>query len=59
MKNQNLNHSESAYGGTRPMKVVVDNNGNWWLCDKQVEDSGNLAGQGCWNYADMAFDRND
>ena len=47
------------YIGARPMKVVVDNSGNWWLCDKHVENNENYAGQGCWDYSQMAFDRND
>lgn len=47
------------YAGARPLKVHVDGNGDWWLCDKHVDAGGDFAGAGCWRYDEMAFDRND
>ena len=34
--------------GGRSMKVVVDGNGNPWICDHDVDPSKDLAEQGCW-----------
>jgi hypothetical protein len=31
-----------------PMKVVVDEEGNPWICDNDVDPSRDLAEQGCW-----------
>jgi len=45
-------------GGARPMKILIDKNGNEWLCDKNVNESGDLASQGCWRTDQMSFDRN-
>lgn len=45
--------------GARPMKVVIDNRGNWWLCDKNTSLNKDLKAQGCWRCQDMAFTRND
>ncbi len=47
------------YNGARAMKVHVDKNGNWWLCDKHVDGSSDFAKAGCWDYSAMPFDRND
>jgi hypothetical protein len=38
---------EDAIGG-RSMKVVVDGNGNPWICDHEVDPSKDLSEQGCW-----------
>jgi hypothetical protein len=38
---------EHVIGG-RSMKVVVDSNGNPWICDHGVDPSQDLAEQGCW-----------
>ena len=54
----NSNNSDMTYGGARPMKVFIDNHGNEWLCDKDVDPSGSFAAQGCWRTDQMAFDRN-
>ncbi len=43
----------------RPMKVVVDSQGNSWLCDADVDPSIPLSNQGCWNCGEVAFTRND
>jgi len=34
--------------GPRPLKVVVDNNGDPWICDIDVDPSSDLIDQGCW-----------
>jgi hypothetical protein len=47
------------HDGARPLEVHVDGKGNWWLCDKGTDGNGNFANQGCWNYSEMPFDRND
>jgi len=41
----------------RPMKTVVDGNGCNWLCDVGIDESGDLAAQGCWRCSEMAFTR--
>jgi hypothetical protein len=33
---------------SRPMKVIIDTEGNPWICDYDVDPSGDLAAQGCW-----------
>jgi hypothetical protein len=45
--------------GARPMQVVKDEKGRWWLCDKGVDRSHDLEGQGCWQCGERAFTRND
>jgi hypothetical protein len=45
--------------GARPMKVVIDKMGNWWLCDKRISLGKDFKAQGCWRCQDMAFTRND
>ena len=34
--------------GSHPKKVVVDEEGNPWICDYEVDPSRDLAEQGCW-----------
>ncbi len=43
----------------RPMEVVKDDKGKWWLCDKGVDRSHDLEKQGCWPCGGRAFTRND
>jgi streptogramin lyase len=45
--------------GARPMQVVIDKDGNWWLCDKIINLNKDFRAQGCWRCEDMAFTRND
>jgi hypothetical protein len=33
---------------SRPMKVLVDDQGDPWICDCDVDPSKDLAQQGCW-----------
>ena len=56
-KKQNSSIVTSA--GARPMKVFVDDQGNEWLCDKNVSAGEDFAAQGCWRTDMMAFGRND
>jgi hypothetical protein len=57
--NKQVLGSGVQYSGARPLKFHVDNTGSWWLCDKGINATGGFASQGCWNYAEMPFDRND
>lgn len=34
--------------GSPPVKVVMDDKGNPWICDYDVDPSADLAAQGCW-----------
>jgi hypothetical protein len=43
----------------RPMEVVKDEHGDWWLCDKGVDRRRDPAQQGCWRCGERAFTRND
>ena len=43
----------------RPMEVVKDDKGEWWLCDSGVDRLRDLVGQGCWRCGERAFTRND
>ncbi|UCG85739.1 MAG: hypothetical protein JSW71_17740 [Gemmatimonadota bacterium] len=31
----------------RPIKVVVDQSGEYWICDADVDPNGDLGAQGC------------
>jgi hypothetical protein len=40
--------------GTRPMKVHVDENGEWWICDADVDPSDkDFREKGCTDYSSM------
>ena len=45
--------------GARPMRVYIDKDGCWWLCDKGIDQNKDLQKQGCWRCKDMEFTRND
>ena len=45
--------------GVNPMKVVVDKEGNPWICDQEVDPSGDLAEQGCWQIREEDTNRKD
>ena len=47
------------HDSARPMVTVKDKKGEWWLCDKGVDESRDLAQQDCWRYGDLAFTRED
>jgi hypothetical protein len=48
--------SENAeHNPVRPLKFVRDENGNGWLCDKNVDVDRDLKKQGCWRCEEMAF----
>jgi hypothetical protein len=35
-------------GGANRVKVVIDDKGNPWICDYDVDPAEDLAAQGCW-----------
>jgi len=39
----------------RPLTIVQDADGNRWLCDKEVDPTGDLREQGCWRCDEVAF----
>jgi hypothetical protein len=39
----------------RPLKYFEDEEGNGWLCDKDIDPYGDLEAQGCWRCDQMAF----
>jgi hypothetical protein len=39
---------KESHSRSRPMKVVVDGEGNPWICDCEADPSKDLAEQGCW-----------
>jgi len=45
--------------GARPMEVLADQDGCWWLCDKGVDRNKDFEAQGCWRCRDIQFTRND
>lgn len=42
--------SETTRSHQQSMVVVVDRDGNRWICDCDVDPEGDLEAQGCWNY---------
>jgi len=61
----NENQEEKIFGkgikhpGARPMKVFVDEDGCWWLCDKDTNTEKPFNVQNCWRCQDIPFTRND
>lgn len=47
--------STEIHRPARPMRYFKDENGNGWLCDKDIDFDGDLEGQGCWRCEDVAF----
>jgi len=45
--------------GSHPLKVVVDDGGEAWICYTGVDPSRDLPDQGCWRCKDLRFDRSD
>ena len=43
---------------SQPMKVVVDEEGNPWICDHNVDPSKDLVEQGCWQIREEDNSRN-
>jgi len=48
-----------SHHAARPMKVIPDKSGEYWICDANVDPSGDLAEQGCWRCGDLAFTADD
>ena len=48
-----------SHHAARPMKVIPDRSGEYWICDQNVDPSGDLAEQGCWRCGDLAFTADD
>lgn len=48
-----------THHAARPMRVINDSEGEPWICDANVDPSGDLEGQGCWRCGDLAFTRDD
>ncbi len=49
--------SAGGIRGVHSMKVVVDENGEPWICEAGVDPSQNLAEQGGWRHKKMVFTR--
>jgi G:T-mismatch repair DNA endonuclease (very short patch repair protein) len=39
----------------RPMKVIPDNRGEYWICDRVADRDADLRAQGCWPCGELAF----
>ena len=39
--------------GARPIKVHVGDDGEYWLCDADVDPAGDLSAQGCVRHSDL------
>jgi hypothetical protein len=37
----------------RPTKVIVDGNGEWWICDAGIDSTKDLVGQGCVRHSEV------
>jgi hypothetical protein len=51
--------TEQAHHAARPMEVIPDKSGEYWICDAPADRSRNLSEQGCWRCEDLAFTPND
>lgn len=60
MSNQDANLGNGIIRpSARPIKTVVDANGNYWICDSGVDVNGDLKAQGCVNFDDMPLKPED
>ena len=50
---------EESHHAARPMKVVPDKSGEYFICDDDANPSGDLLEQGCWRCGDLAFTASD
>ncbi len=50
---------EESHHAARPMKVIPDKSGEYWICDDDADPSGDLAKEGCWRCGDLAFTADD
>ena len=46
---------EESHHAARPMKVIPNKSGEYFICDDDVNPSGDLLEQGCWRCGDLAF----
>ena len=53
--NDGSNANTRTHEPARPMKFLRDRDGDGWLCDMDVDPSGDLEAQGCWRCGEMAF----
>jgi hypothetical protein len=51
------NGCDGEHLAARPMKTVIDDSGNAWLCDADIKSSDYLYGQNCWEYGSLNFTR--
>jgi hypothetical protein len=54
-KQNEKDRSNETHTAARPMRYVKDEDGNGWLCDKDIDPGGDLEAQGCWRCDEMAF----
>ena len=50
---------EEPHRAARPMKVIRDDKGEYWICDADVDPAGDPEAQGCWRCGSLPFTRND
>jgi hypothetical protein len=50
---------EEGHHAARPMKVIPDKRGEYWICDNDADPTGDLAKEGCWRCGDLAFTPSD
>ena len=46
---------EESHHAARPMKVIPNKSGEYFICDDDADPSGDLLEQGCWRCGDLAF----
>jgi hypothetical protein len=51
------NGCDDGHRAVRPMQVVIDANGNPWLCDVDGDPGDHLPGAGCWECGALSFTR--
>lgn len=50
---------QEVHHAARPMKVIKDEKGEYWICDADVNPAGDPKAQGCWRCGSLPFTRND
>jgi hypothetical protein len=50
---------EESHHAARPMKVIPNKSGEYFICDDDADPSGDLLEQGCWRCGDLPFTASD
>ena len=53
------NGCDGHYHAARPLEVIRDHHGEYWICDEGADPDAGLRAQGCWPCGELAFTASD